>query len=130
MENNSTLKIFICRFEQKTRERLQHFLLQQKMNFHLTEVDTYDLVDMVNDLNPDVVLTDQHFWDGTNGIDVLKQLRLTHDTPVLIWCVQANQKIMSAVFNAANTNFVKSTDDEVKLIEALRKIKAGVLTHY
>lgn len=76
---------------------------------------------MVAAHQPNVIFTDINFWEKEEAINLIKELRQANSTPVVVWTNKISEKIMAAVFDINYIFYIKKSENETQLLDAISK---------
>jgi DNA-binding NtrC family response regulator len=115
-------KILICDMNNSQGNSLQLFLKERGFKNVVFQADITELKKKAFYYKPDVIISENHLWEDTPGIDFIVKLRLQKYAHIIIWSDSLNNRLLSFQFKYRNLHFIKRTNHENVLIETIRKV--------
>ena len=81
------------------------------------------LINTVNGLDPRVIIIHHHAWNDPHTPALIKELRKSCDTPVIIWSDDLNELISRKLLAYKNTYTLRTADGFIALAEVLQRIE-------
>ena len=81
-----------------------------------------DLINSVKGLEPQAIIINHHDCNDSNVPSILRELRQSLDTPVIIWCGNMNEFTARKLLSFKNTYTLNVADGFVALNEVLQRI--------
>ena len=122
MNDSDEIKMLACSIKPANFKRLEKLLNENQIRFSLEQSTHMNLKYAVAAGKPDLIITDQLFWIHVQALPVIKELREVNNTPLVIWTNEATDKMMAAVFNMHHICFIKQSENEFLLIDAISKM--------
>lgn len=85
-----------------------------------------DLINSVKGLEPHAIIINHHDCNDSNVPSILRELRLSLDTPVIIWCGNMNEFTARNLLSFKNTYTLNVADGFVALNEVLQRIEMKI----
>ncbi len=85
-----------------------------------------DLINSVKGLEPHAIIINHQDCNDSNVPSILKELRISLDTPVIIWCGNMNEFTSRKLLSFKNTYTLNVADGFVALNEVLQRIEMKI----